>query len=77
MDDIKAITHHELAIRLDDGGWEATVVFDLTVSHSPDQTCRSQAGSPLGSRVGLRAVPLMAGVTVKVARLRPIVIIKG
>jgi SHS2 domain-containing protein len=29
LDDIKAVTHHELAIRKVDGGWEAIVVFDL------------------------------------------------
>jgi SHS2 domain-containing protein len=28
-DDIKAVTHHELAVRKGDGGWEATVVFDV------------------------------------------------
>jgi SHS2 domain-containing protein len=29
IDDIKAVTHHELSIRERDGGWEATVVFDI------------------------------------------------
>ncbi len=29
LDDIKAVTHHELAIRQLDGGFEAIVVFDL------------------------------------------------
>jgi SHS2 domain-containing protein len=29
LDDIKAVTHHELAIRQTDGGFEAVVVFDL------------------------------------------------
>jgi SHS2 domain-containing protein len=29
LDDIKAVTHHELAIRRVDGGFEAVVVFDL------------------------------------------------
>jgi SHS2 domain-containing protein len=29
LDDIKAVTHHELAIRKIDGGFEAVVVFDL------------------------------------------------
>jgi SHS2 domain-containing protein len=30
IDDIKAVTHHELSIRArDGGGWEATVVFDI------------------------------------------------
>jgi SHS2 domain-containing protein len=29
LDDIKAVTHHELAIRKVDGGFEAVVVFDL------------------------------------------------
>jgi SHS2 domain-containing protein len=29
LDDIKAVTHHELAIRQVDGGFEAVVVFDL------------------------------------------------
>jgi SHS2 domain-containing protein len=29
LDDIKAVTHHELAIRQIDGRWEAIVVFDL------------------------------------------------
>jgi SHS2 domain-containing protein len=28
-DDIKAVTHHQLAIRERSGGWEATVVFDI------------------------------------------------
>jgi SHS2 domain-containing protein len=28
-DDIKAVTHHELAVRKVDTGWEATVVFDV------------------------------------------------
>src|SRR5262245_5970538 len=28
-DDIKAVTHHELMVRKDEAGWEATVVFDL------------------------------------------------
>jgi SHS2 domain-containing protein len=28
-DDIKGVTHHELAVRKDDAGWEATVVFDV------------------------------------------------
>jgi SHS2 domain-containing protein len=29
LDDIKAVTHHDLAIRKVDGWWEAIVVFDL------------------------------------------------
>jgi SHS2 domain-containing protein len=29
IDDIKAVTHHELSLRERDGGWEATVVFDI------------------------------------------------
>jgi SHS2 domain-containing protein len=29
VDDIKGVTHHELAIREREGGWEATVVFDI------------------------------------------------
>jgi SHS2 domain-containing protein len=29
QDDIKAVTHHQLAIRKCNGGWEATVVFDI------------------------------------------------
>jgi SHS2 domain-containing protein len=29
IDDIKAVTHHELTVRKCDGGWEATVVFDI------------------------------------------------
>lgn len=29
LDDIKAVTHHDLAIRKVDDGWEAVVVFDL------------------------------------------------
>jgi SHS2 domain-containing protein len=29
IDDIKAVTHHEFAIRERNGGWEATVVFDI------------------------------------------------
>ena len=29
IDEIKAVTHHELSIRERDGGWEATVVFDI------------------------------------------------
>jgi SHS2 domain-containing protein len=29
IDDIKAVTHHELSIRERDGGWEATIVFDV------------------------------------------------
>jgi SHS2 domain-containing protein len=29
LDDIKAVTHHELAIRTVDGRWEAIVVLDL------------------------------------------------
>ncbi len=29
LDDIKAVTHHELAIRQVDGGFEAVVVLDL------------------------------------------------
>jgi SHS2 domain-containing protein len=29
LDDIKAVTHRELAIRKVDGRWEAIVVFDL------------------------------------------------
>jgi SHS2 domain-containing protein len=29
IDDIKAVTHHELSIRRRDGGWEAIVVFDV------------------------------------------------
>jgi SHS2 domain-containing protein len=28
-DDIKAVTHHELSIRKQDDGWDATVVFDI------------------------------------------------
>jgi SHS2 domain-containing protein len=28
-DDIKGVTHHELAVRKCDDGWEATVVFDV------------------------------------------------
>lgn len=28
VEDIKAVTHHELSIRACDGGWEAIVVFD-------------------------------------------------
>lgn len=28
VDDIKAVTHHELSVRECDGGWEATIVFD-------------------------------------------------
>ena len=29
IDDIKAVTHHELTVRKCDDGWEATVVFDI------------------------------------------------
>ena len=29
VDDIKAVTHHELSIRKRDDGWDATVVFDI------------------------------------------------
>jgi SHS2 domain-containing protein len=29
LDDVKAVTHHELAIRKTDDRWEAVVVFDL------------------------------------------------
>ncbi|TYO65107.1 archease [Bradyrhizobium hipponense] len=29
IDDIKAITHHELSIRRQNGGWEASIVFDI------------------------------------------------
>jgi SHS2 domain-containing protein len=29
VDDIKAVTHHQLAIRKLDGGWEAVVVLDI------------------------------------------------
>jgi SHS2 domain-containing protein len=29
VDDIKGVTHHELAIRKTDGGWEAVVVLDI------------------------------------------------
>jgi SHS2 domain-containing protein len=29
IDDIKAVTHHELSIRPHQGGWEATVVLDI------------------------------------------------
>jgi SHS2 domain-containing protein len=29
LDDIKAVTHHELAVRKTDGGLEAVVVFDI------------------------------------------------
>ena len=29
VDDIKGVTYHELAIREREGGWEATVVFDI------------------------------------------------
>ncbi len=29
IEDIKAVTHHELSIREEDRGWEATVVFDI------------------------------------------------
>jgi SHS2 domain-containing protein len=29
IDDIKAVTHHELAVRKCNDGWEATVVFDV------------------------------------------------
>jgi SHS2 domain-containing protein len=29
VDDIKAVTHHELAVRKCDDSWEATVVFDI------------------------------------------------
>src|SRR5262249_48610062 len=28
VEDIKAVTHHELSIRGFEGGWEATIVFD-------------------------------------------------
>jgi len=28
VEDIKAVTHHELSVRAYEGGWEATVVFD-------------------------------------------------
>ena len=28
VEDIKAVTHHELSVRECEGGWEATVVFD-------------------------------------------------
>jgi SHS2 domain-containing protein len=28
VEDIKAVTHHELSIRPYEGGWEATIVFD-------------------------------------------------
>jgi SHS2 domain-containing protein len=28
VEDIKAVTHHELSVRACDGGWEATIVFD-------------------------------------------------
>jgi SHS2 domain-containing protein len=28
VEDIKAVTHHELSIRGGEGGWEATIVFD-------------------------------------------------
>ena len=29
IDDIKAVTHHDLSIRKRDGGWEAIVVLDI------------------------------------------------
>jgi SHS2 domain-containing protein len=29
VDDIKAVTHHELSVRRRDDGWEAIVVFDI------------------------------------------------
>jgi protein archease len=29
VDDIKAVTHHELSIRQREDGWEATMVFDI------------------------------------------------
>ncbi len=29
IDDVKAVTHHELSIRQDNNGWEAIVVFDV------------------------------------------------
>ncbi len=29
IEDIKAVTHHELSIRENEHGWEATVVFDI------------------------------------------------
>ena len=29
VEDIKAVTHHELSVRACKGGWEATVVFDI------------------------------------------------
>ena len=29
INDIKAVTHHELSIRKRNGGWEANVVFDI------------------------------------------------
>jgi SHS2 domain-containing protein len=28
VEDIKAVTHHELSVREREGGWEATIVFD-------------------------------------------------
>jgi SHS2 domain-containing protein len=28
IEDIKAVTHHELSVRDREGGWEATIVFD-------------------------------------------------
>jgi len=28
VEDIKAVTHHELSVRAHEGGWQATVVFD-------------------------------------------------
>jgi len=28
VEDIKAVTHHELSVRACDSGWEATIVFD-------------------------------------------------
>jgi SHS2 domain-containing protein len=28
VEDIKAVTHHELSVRECEGGWEATIVFD-------------------------------------------------
>jgi SHS2 domain-containing protein len=28
VEDIKAVTHHQLSVRACDGGWEATIVFD-------------------------------------------------
>jgi len=28
VEDIKAVTHHELSVRKREGRWEATIVFD-------------------------------------------------